>query len=111
VAPPDTQTLPLDEGGGGAPARVDHLYLALTAGKPIGGARWAPGGIDRIDVGRGPARAARREGRALRVDVPDPWMSSAHVRFERERAHWIAFGPIVVGAIAFVRGFVGMLQR
>jgi hypothetical protein len=23
----------------------------------------------------------------------------------------LAFGPIVVGAIAFVRGFVGMLQR
>ncbi len=87
---PNTQTLPLDEGGGGAPARTDHLYLALTAGKPLGGARWSLDGVDRIDVGRGAARAVRRDGRALRLDVPDPWMSSAHLRFERERAHWVA---------------------
>jgi DNA-binding NtrC family response regulator len=86
----NTQTLPLEEGDGAAPGRVDHLYLALTAGKPIGGARWALDGIDRVDIGRGAARTARREGRTLRVDVPDPWMSSAHVRFERAGAHWVA---------------------
>jgi hypothetical protein len=40
----NTQTLPLDEGEDVAPGRVDHLYLALTADKPIGGAlhRHAP---------------------------------------------------------------------
>ncbi|MGN6110246.1 MAG: sigma 54-interacting transcriptional regulator, partial [Kofleriaceae bacterium] len=86
----DTQTLPIEETGEGSPARVDHLYLALTAGKPLGGARWALDGIDRIEVGRGPARAVRRDRRTLQVDVPDPWMSSAHLRFERERAHWVA---------------------
>jgi DNA-binding NtrC family response regulator len=82
-------TLPLDESSDDAPARVDHLYLALTAGKPIGGARWALAGIDRVEIGRGDARAARRTGTTLRVDVPDPHMSSSHLRFERERAHWV----------------------
>jgi len=85
-----TQTLPLDETSDTRPARVDHLYLALTAGKPVGGARWSLEDIDRVDIGRGAVRAARREGRVLRVDVPDPWMSALHLRFERERAHWVA---------------------
>jgi DNA-binding NtrC family response regulator len=86
----NTQTLPIDESSGGTRARTDHLYLALTAGKPIGGARWSLEGIDRVEIGRGASRSIKRDGRTLRVDVPDPWMSSAHVRFERERAHWVA---------------------
>ena len=85
-----TQTLPLDETSDDAPARVDHLYLALTAGKPLGGARWSLDGIDQVEIGRGPTRSIRRTGASLRVDVPDPHMSSAHLRFERERAHWVA---------------------
>lgn len=84
------QTLPLDESTGDSPPRVDHFYLALTAGKPIGGARWALAGIDRIEVGRGASRTAQRSGSTLKVDVPDPHMSSAHLVFERERAHWLA---------------------
>jgi DNA-binding NtrC family response regulator len=84
-----TQTLPLDETSDPRPARVDHLYLALTAGKPVGGARWSLDAIDRVDIGRGAARSAHRDGRVLRIDVPDPWMSSLHLRFERERAHWV----------------------
>jgi DNA-binding NtrC family response regulator len=82
-------TLTLDESDVAAP-RVDHLYLALTAGKPLGGARWSLAAIDRVEIGRGATRAVRREGRVLRVDVPDPWMSAQHLRFERERAHWVA---------------------
>jgi DNA-binding NtrC family response regulator len=82
-------TLTLDESDVAAP-RVDHLYLALTAGKPVGGARWSLAAIDRVEIGRGATRAVRREGRVLRVDVPDPWMSAQHLRFERERAHWVA---------------------
>ena len=85
-----TRTLSIDESQLGEARRTDHLYLALTAGKPIGGARWALDDIDRIDIGRGTARTARRDGRTLRVEVPDPWMSSAHLRFERDRAHWLA---------------------
>ncbi|HEU0034253.1 MAG TPA: sigma 54-interacting transcriptional regulator [Kofleriaceae bacterium] len=85
-----TQTLPIDESTSGHTSRVDHLYLAVMAGKPLGGARWSLDGIDRIDVGRGSTRVARRDGRTLRVDVSDPFMSSNHLRFERERAHWVA---------------------
>jgi len=85
----NTRTLSIHEEAS-ATARVDHLYLALTAGKPLGGARWALDGIDHIEIGRGAIRTATRDGRTLRVDVPDAWMSSAHLRFERERAHWVA---------------------
>ena len=80
-------TLPLDENDAAA-RRVDHLYLALTAGKPLGGSRWALSGIDRIEIGRGTKRAMRCEGRTMVIEVPDPWMSSQHLRFERERAQW-----------------------
>ncbi len=87
-----TLTLPDDEVAAGAPRATDHLYLALGAGAP-GGARWDLAGIDTVEIGRGAepaARAVRRAGRALRVDCPDPWMSSVHLRFERARGHWLA---------------------
>ena len=85
-----SETLSLHESTGRAATRVDHLYLALTAGRPSGGARWALADADRVEIGRGAGRGARRDGRTLRVDVPDAWMSSAHLRLERERAHWVA---------------------
>src|SRR5687768_14762441 len=85
-----TRTLSIDESQLGETRRTDHLYVALSGGKPIGGARWSLDGIDRIEIGRGAARTAKRDGRILRVEIPDPWMSSAHLRFERERAHWLA---------------------
>ena len=85
-----TRTLSIDESSLAEPRRTDHLYVALSGGKPIGGARYALDGIDRIEIGRGAARAAKRDGKTLKIEVPDPWMSSAHLRFERERAHWLA---------------------
>jgi DNA-binding NtrC family response regulator len=85
-----TRTLSIDESSLAEPRRTDHVYLALSGGKPIGGARYALDGIDRIDIGRGTARAVKRDGKTLKIEVPDPWMSSAHLRFERERAHWLA---------------------
>jgi DNA-binding NtrC family response regulator len=85
-----TRTLSIDESQLGETRRTDHLYVALSGGKPIGGARWSLDGIERIEIGRGAARTAKRDGKTMRVEVPDPWMSSAHLRFERERAHWLA---------------------
>ena len=88
-----TRTLSIDESvHAQRAARVDHLYLVVAGGKPGGGARWSLAGIDRIEVGRSAAgvRAMRREGATVRIDVPDPYMSSNHVRFERDRAHWVA---------------------
>jgi DNA-binding NtrC family response regulator len=84
-----TRTLPIDETPTGAAARTDHLYLVVAGGKPGGGARWSLAGIDTIEIGRGGARAVTKTGKALRVDCPDPYMSSSHLRFERERAHWV----------------------
>jgi DNA-binding NtrC family response regulator len=86
----NTHTLPIDESVHQTTPRVDHLYLALSGGKPGGGARWSLDGIDRVEIGRGATRIARREGKSLRIEVPDPWMSSSHLRFEREIAHWAA---------------------
>lgn len=84
-------TLPLDDEPAAAPQeRTDHLYVALTAGRPAGGVRYALAGIDRVEIGRGDARGARRTGTTLRVDVADPHMSTSHVIVERERAHWVA---------------------
>ena len=85
-----TRTLSIDESQLGETRRTDHLYVALSGGKPIGGARWSLDDVDRVEVGRGALRKATRTGRTLRVEIPDPWMSSAHLRFERERAHWLA---------------------
>ncbi|MEZ4403056.1 MAG: sigma 54-interacting transcriptional regulator [Kofleriaceae bacterium] len=84
-----TLTQPEDDVPTAAARRVDHLYLALGAGA-AGGARWALDGIERIAVGRGDARAARRRGTELHVTCPDPWMSSAHLTLVRERGHWVA---------------------
>jgi DNA-binding NtrC family response regulator len=78
-----------DDAGGDAPGRVDHLYLVLAGGKPAGGARWSLAGVERVEIGRGVTRACVRAGSTLRVDCPDPWMSTAHLAFEREGAHWI----------------------
>jgi DNA-binding NtrC family response regulator len=84
-----TNTLPIDEAPAGTAARTDHLYLVVAGGKPAGGARWSLANIDRVEIGRGAARAVTRTGRTLRLDCPDPYMSSSHLRFERERAHWV----------------------
>ena len=86
-----TRTLPDDDDGTVAPVRVDHLYLVLAGGAPHAGpARISLAGIDRVEVGRGARHELVRDGARLRLDVDDPFMSSAHLAFERERAHWVA---------------------
>jgi transcriptional regulator of acetoin/glycerol metabolism len=85
----NTRTLPIDETPSGNAARTDHLYLVIAGGKPGGGARWSLAGIDRVEIGRGAERAIKKTGSTLRLDCPDPYMSSSHLRFERERAHWV----------------------
>jgi len=75
----------------GAAATVDHLYVVVGAGRAEGGARWSLDRIHDIEIGRGSLREARRIGDgALRVDVPDPWMSSQHLRFEHGPSNWFA---------------------
>src|SRR5687768_8870286 len=86
----NTRTLSIDESVHAQYQRVDHLYSVIAGGKPAGGARWSLTGIDKVEIGRGANRAIRKDGTTLRVDVPDPWISSSHLRFERDRAHWLA---------------------
>ena len=85
-----TRTLPAEDSANRTAARCDHLYLVLAGGKPGGASRWSLAGIDRVEIGRGVVREATRTGSSLRVDVPDPYMSASHLRFERERTHWVA---------------------
>jgi DNA-binding NtrC family response regulator len=85
----NTRTLPIDESPAGSAARTDHLYLVIAGGKPGGGVRWSLAGMDRVEIGRGAARTVKRTGSTIRLDCPDPYMSSSHLVFERERAHWV----------------------
>jgi len=68
-----------------------HLFLVLQADRPLeGGARFALDGLDEVRIGRAPGRAARVEGRALVVGLPDARVSSSHARLTRGAAGWLA---------------------
>ena len=55
------------------------LFVVLEGQRPLaGGSRHALAEIDEVSIGRGPARAATREGRRLRITLPDPWASVEH---------------------------------
>src|SRR3569833_784829 len=69
---------------------VVFLFLVVSVGLPLPGARWPLIGIDRVEGGRAAEREVVRTGTTMRIGMPDPWMSTVHLRFERERAHWVA---------------------
>ncbi len=65
------------------PARP-HLFLVMECQRPTSaGMRLSLDGIDTVAVGRGQSRSHVRNGRELRIDVPDPRMSSKHARIVR----------------------------
>jgi DNA-binding NtrC family response regulator len=71
-----------------------HLFLILEADRPIaGGARYSLEGVAEVILGRGITRCVTRDesggGRRLTVQMPGPWMSSAHARVVREGEDWI----------------------
>jgi DNA-binding NtrC family response regulator len=86
----NTRTLPAEVSTDAPPRRTDHLYLALDASRPRGGARWALADVDVVEIGRGATRAIHKTGKTLRLDCADAWMSKQHLRLERSRAHWVA---------------------
>jgi transcriptional regulator of acetoin/glycerol metabolism len=105
------ETLPAPVEATTGPSRVDHLYRIVDAGAPTSGARHALHGVDVVEIGRGQALAVRRDGRRLRLDCPDPWMSSRHATLEREGAHWVVVDAgsrngVRVGAIKTTRAIV-----
>jgi DNA-binding NtrC family response regulator len=81
--------LPAEDAAEPVARPVDHLYVVLDAANPRGGSRHALVDLDEISIGRGDARRATRTGRTLRIDCPDPWMSTAHATLVRDRAHWV----------------------
>lgn len=75
-------------------AMVPHLFVALECIRPLAGAaRFSLFEIDEVTVGRGAERAAQRYSRAgharLRLEVPDRWLSSQHLRIQRRGSRWL----------------------
>jgi transcriptional regulator of acetoin/glycerol metabolism len=61
------------------------LVIALEAERPTaGGERFALGGLDEIEVGRGERRALDRRGARGRITVPDPFLSTVHFTLRRD---------------------------
>ena len=70
-----------------------QLFLVMDRAHPLaGGARHSLANIDRVTLGRGPARSAERvveDGvRTLRVRLPDARVSGAHATMERSPEGW-----------------------
>jgi len=67
----------------------DHLFVLLECNRPLaGGARHAITDVDEVVIGRGSARAVRRETtpgvRRLVLTVPDRMISATHARLMRK---------------------------
>jgi DNA-binding NtrC family response regulator len=69
-----------------------YLVVAFDCMRPLAPpSRISLDGVEEIIVGRGAERRWEREenGRRLRLDLPDRWMSGVHFRLVREgAAHW-----------------------
>lgn len=51
--------------------------------------RYALGPLERVEIGRGAALSVPLGPGALRVEVPDPWMSARHATLERVLGQWV----------------------
>ncbi len=69
----------------GAPVLIEALDGAAPL-RPL--ERHPLGGVDEVELGRG--EGSTREGRSLRIGLPDRWMSAAHARLRREGEGWLA---------------------
>jgi hypothetical protein len=69
-------------------AREPFLFLALRADDPAATVyRYALAALERVEVGRGHA-LPRAVDRTLHVELPDPWLSTRHLLFERALGQW-----------------------
>jgi hypothetical protein len=71
-----------------------HLVLVLERLRPFaGGARHSLANIERVTIGRGPARSAKRVvesgTRTLSIQVPDSRMSASHALIELRGDSWV----------------------
>jgi DNA-binding NtrC family response regulator len=66
------------------------LAVALECARPTAPpARRALAEVDRVEIGRGDARAFLRRGRELRIDLPDPVASQCHAQLIRAADGWL----------------------
>jgi hypothetical protein len=85
----NTQTVSIHEPRPDAPRPGPYLVVALECTRPsAGAARFSLAGIQEAHVGRGPERRARRAGGVLHLEIPDPALSSDHVRLFRDAGEW-----------------------
>ena len=69
----------------GATAAAPHLFEVLDCNAPLRPpARHSLEGIDEVVLCRSEERTATREGRTLRLGIPDEGMSATHARLRRE---------------------------
>jgi transcriptional regulator with AAA-type ATPase domain len=85
---------PPPEPTGGAVVYAPHLIVLLECDRPCAGsALFSLEGVDRITIGRGHARSARRHRDGdvvtLEIRVPGKWLSSTHARIVRAGPAWV----------------------
>ena len=91
------ETRPITEstlGGDTSDREQPQLFLVIERSRPrAGGARHTLSNLDRVVIGRGSKRSARRsvvDGvRTLTLAVPDERMSSSHAFLERSGVGWV----------------------
>ncbi|HEX2570815.1 MAG TPA: sigma 54-interacting transcriptional regulator [Polyangia bacterium] len=95
MSDPATQTLPTQNDANVSAPSVSvgpHLFLVLAGHRPlIEPGRHSLAGLDVVIIGRGERGVQRftADGkRHLRLSVPDPWMSSSHVRLTNILGQW-----------------------
>ncbi|HYZ89494.1 MAG TPA: sigma 54-interacting transcriptional regulator [Myxococcales bacterium] len=72
-------------------ATTAFLTIVLNCDRPIEpGARFCLSGVESVSIGRAPSLSATMELGALRVGIPDPRMSQAHLDLELVLGSWMA---------------------
>jgi DNA-binding NtrC family response regulator len=83
-------TLPHDEPRGDGEEPRPQFYRVLEGGDPCAPpSRHDLGDLGEVTLGRGRARAWRREGGSLALQLPDPFLSSEHARLVRVAHRWV----------------------
>lgn len=67
------------------------LFSVLRCDRPLdAGARFCLSGADRVSIGRAESLSATSDAGTLRIGLPDPRMSTAHLDLEHVLGSWIA---------------------
>jgi len=72
--------------------RESSLFFVFQADRPLAlPARISLRDAQKVTVGRGPAFSVRRDSstRSIRVEIPDIWMSSAHLQLTQVLGRWL----------------------